>query len=152
MFATGPDGLPHPERDRQFYAGVPLRRLLAWGADASLALLCTLVVLVLLALPTLGFILLVPFGVFAVIDLALRIATLAGGSATPGMRLMGLELRTGSGDRVDGGTAVLHTLFTWMAFAVFPAQLVSVILMAGTPRGQGLPDLLLGTAVINRPA
>ena len=28
-------GLPDPERDRQFYDGVPLRRLVAWFIDVA---------------------------------------------------------------------------------------------------------------------
>ena len=36
--------------------------------------------------------------------------------------------------------------------ALFPLQLVSIALMIALRRGQGLTDLVLGTAVMNRPA
>ena len=68
------------------------------------------------------------------------------------MRLMAIELRDHKGAQLDLLTAFLHTLGYTASLALFPAQFVSVILMLTTPRGQGLSDMLLGTAMINRAA
>ncbi|NCO86881.1 MAG: RDD family protein [Rhodobacterales bacterium] len=140
-------GLPDPVARADFYDGVATRRLLAWLADVVLIL-----VLCLLILPFTAF-----TGIFFFPALMLvtgflyRWATLAGGSATWGMRLMGIELREGDGGRLHGATAFWHTLAYTLAVAMAPLQLVSVLMMALTPRGQGLGDSLLGTAAINRP-
>ena len=68
------------------------------------------------------------------------------------MRLMAIELRDASGARLDLGLAFLHTIGYTVSWAVAPLQLISVILMAATPRGQGLTDMVLGTAALNRRA
>jgi uncharacterized RDD family membrane protein YckC len=151
-FISGLHGLPDPERDRQFYAGVPLRRLAAWIVDVVLVTLLALTALLILAIPTFGLALLFSVAIGAATDFLYRVATLSQGSATPGMRLFGIELRDGAGNRLQFPLAAAHVLLTWVCFAVALAQLASAAMMAGTPRGQGLPDLLLGTAMINRPA
>ena len=48
-------GLPDPERDRQFYEGVPPRRLVAWFVDLAIVLLVGVPLAVLFGLLTLGF-------------------------------------------------------------------------------------------------
>jgi uncharacterized RDD family membrane protein YckC len=68
------------------------------------------------------------------------------------MRLMAIELREADGMRLSGGTAFLHTLGYSLSIAILPLQFVSVIAMVALGRGQGLTDLILGTAMINRPA
>ena len=146
-----PSGLPDPERDRQFYEGVPLRRLFAYVIDALLAGLLTLAALIVFALPSLGLIFFVAFLVWAAVDFCYRVLTLARGSATPGMRFMGIELRGPGGHRLDAGTAVLHTILFYLCMAFTIAQIVSIALMVGSASGRGLPDLALGTAMINRP-
>lgn len=146
-----PHGLPDPERDPQFYDGVPARRLMAWLFDIALGAAITLALLVLLALPTLGMAILAALPLWAIVDLGLRVWTIATGSATFGMRIMGIELRGPGGDRLEWSEALIHTLFYALCMAFLPAQLVSVLMMLGTARRQGLPDLALGTAMINRP-
>lgn len=147
-----PDGLPDPETQRDFYAGVPFKRLLAWVVDVLVAAAITLLLapVVLLATAFAGLFLLP--GVFAAVSIAYRIATLASGSATWGMRLMAIELRGPDGGRLTPGLAVAHTLLFALASAAPPVQLLSAALMAFGPRGQGLGDLLLGTAAVNRMA
>jgi len=81
-----------------------------------------------------------------------RWATLSGGSATWGMRLLSIEIRRADGDRLDGGTAFLHTMGYTISIAFFVVQLVSMVLMATTYRGQGVSDYLLGTVALNRAA
>ncbi len=139
--------LPDPETHPEFYAGVPVKRLIAWGADIVLILLATLV----LSAATLFLALFVFPALFAAVHLAYRIFFIMRDSATPGMRLMGIELRDVHGARLGPGAAVLHTLaYSLTAVLVLPL-LVSVVLIWTGARAQGLHDLLLGTAAINRP-
>ena len=141
-------GLPDPERNREFYADTPLKRLIAWIVDVVLIAL-----LVLLTVPfTLGISLFfLPF-FWLVLSFFYRWITLANSSATWGMRLTAVEIRTADGTRLDTATAFLHTLGYSVSIAVFPLQLVSVGLMLTTPRAQGLTDHILGTVALNRTA
>ncbi len=149
--ATMP-GLPDPERDAQFYDGVPRRRLAAWFIDATVALAVGAPLAVLFGLVTLGF----GFALFPLLIMGVgfvyRTLTIAGGSATWGMRLMGIELRRHDGSRFDFGAAFLHTALYTVAFSVVVLQLASIVGMLATRYGQGLPDIILRSAMINRPA
>ncbi|MEM6741904.1 MAG: RDD family protein [Pseudomonadota bacterium] len=145
---TGPDlpHLPHPVRDAAFYAGVPAKRLVAWFVDAIVIFALTLVI--------------IPFTLFTaffylpllwlVLSFAYRTVTIARGSATWGMRFMGIELRTARGTRFELGDAAAHTAIHTVAMAFVLPQIASVILMLTTPRGQGLPDLALNTVALNQ--
>lgn len=141
-------GLPHPVREPEFYEGVTLKRGLAWVVDAGLIFgLCVLIV------PFTAFTALLWWPLlWLTVGFLYRWATLSAGSATLGMRLMGLTLRARDGARLDAAMSFAHVLGYSVSMAVFPLQLVSVALMIGLGRGQGLTDLVLGTAVINRPA
>lgn len=139
--------LPDPLREPDFYAGVAPKRAVAWVIDGAITwLLC------LLALPFTAF-----TGLFwwatlwAIVGFLYRWATISAGSATWGMRLMAICLRERDGRRLTPVTALLHTAGYTASLAAFPLQVVSVALMAALGRGQGLTDLILGTAAINRP-
>lgn len=151
MFATAPiplHGLPDPVREPEFYAGVTLKRGLAWVVDAGIGL-----AIAILLIPLTAFTALLWFPLlWLAVGFAYRWATLAAGSATWGMRLMAVTIRDRNGDRLDPATAFAHVLGYTVSMALFPLQLVSVALMVALGRGQGLSDLVLGTAVINRPA
>ncbi|WP_040610516.1 RDD family protein [Oceaniovalibus guishaninsula] len=141
-------GLPDPTLHAAFYDSVPTKRLLAWVLDFTLIALLSLVLMPLTLFTAIFY-----FPVFfLVIGIAYRWVTLARGSATWGMRALSIELRDLRGQRLDPITAFLHTALYTAAMAFFPAQLISVALMLITPRGQGLVDLALGTAMINRAA
>lgn len=143
-----PHGLPHPEQDAAFYARVATKRALAWVVDVTLVLIASIVILPFTAFTGIFF-----FPVLMmVVGFAYRWFTIAGGSATWGMRLMGIELRAHDGARLNGMTALLHTAGYTVSVVTFPLQLVSAAMMATTPRGQGISDYLLGTTAINRPA
>ena len=140
--------LPDPELLPEFYAWVWLKRFLAWVIDTILVLV--LVGLTLLLTAFTGF-LIFPI-VFFVVNLAYRAVAVTRWSATPGMLLMAIELRTLSGHKLDEKFAFLHSLGFSVSIA-FPAlQVFSVALMLTSPYGQGLSDRLLGTTAINRPA
>lgn len=136
---------PDPERQPEFYAGVPAKRLFAWVVDMVLVFLLALLVVPFTAFTGLFFF---PF-LMLVIGFFYRVATLAGGSATWGMRLMAIEIRDARGHRLDFPTALLHTLGYTVSIAIFPVQLVSIVLMLVTSYRQGLTDHVLGTVALN---
>ena len=140
--------LPDPDYQADFYADVPLKRLIAFGVDTVLILILTVLVLPFTAFTGLFYF---PF-LAMVVGFVYRVLTIAGGSATPGMRLMAIELRNASGERLDLPQAALHTLLFTLFFSMMLPQIASIALMLTGPRAQGLHDLVLGTAAINRPA
>jgi uncharacterized RDD family membrane protein YckC len=145
-------GLPDPDLDRQFYEGVPARRLFAWFVDLFIVLAIGVPIAVVFGLMTLGFgFLLFPL-VVAAVGFVYRTATIAGGSATWGMRFAGIEFRRSDGSRFDLLFAFLHTAIYAVCLGVVVLQLVSCIAILGTRYGQSLPDIILGTTAINRPA
>lgn len=81
-----------------------------------------------------------------------RWVTLSGGSATWGMRMMAIEIRAADGARLTSRTALWHTIGYTICISTGMLQLVSIICMLVTDRKQGLPDMVLDTAAINRPA
>ncbi len=138
-------GLPDPDTQREFYADVPLKRAIAWVIDV----LIVYATAVLISFLTLG----IGFFVFAFLALTVgfvyRTVSLANRSATIGMRLTSIELRTARGERFDLATAVLHTAGYYVSMAVFVAQIASIVLMLTSSRAQGLTDHVLGTAAVN---
>lgn len=138
--------LPDPDRQPQFYAGVPTKRLIAWIIDTLLIF----AVCVLIGVMTVfvGF-LLFPL-LMLVIGFFYRLITITSGSATWGMRFTGIEFRTAEGALFNGKMALAHTLGYSISFAMIPLQIISIILMLIGARGQGLTDNLLGTVALNR--
>ena len=131
--------------DPRLYDGVTIKRGFAWIFDVVLiAMLCALV------LPFTAF-----TGIFFFPALMLFVGflyrwfTLAGGSSTWGMRMMGIRFRDHEGAPLSSGLALAHTFGYTVSVAIAPLQLISVILMLATQRGQGLSDLVLGTEAIN---
>lgn len=137
---------PDPDEQPEFYAGVPIKRLLAWGVDAIIIIIACLVILPFTAFTGIFFF---PLMILFV-GFIYRVATLANGSATWGMRLFGMELRTSADQPLDGGTAFLHTLGYTFSVTIAPLQLISMVLMGTTARCQGLSDMVLGTVALNR--
>ena len=138
--------LADPVTQPEFYRDVAGKRLIAWGLDTIL-----IVAICLLILPFTAFVAAFFFlGLVAVVGFLYRVITLTGGSATLGMRLMAIEFRDRDGARFDLGTAFLHTVGYTISWAVAPLQLISIVLMATSGRGQGLTDIVLGSAALNR--
>ena len=140
--------LPDPHSQSEFYTDVPLKRLLAFLIDTVLLLLVTILIVIF----TLGLAAIFIVPVWWLLNLAYRTATLANSSATPGMRLFAIEFRNHRGQRFDLSEAFMHSLGFMMSFTFFPVQLLSMVLMASSARGQGLTDHLLGTVALNRRA
>lgn len=140
--------LADPITQPQFYRDVAGKRFMAWIVDTIIiGLICALIV------PFTAFLaIFFWFGLYAVVGFMYRTITLAIGSGTWGMRLMAIEIRDASGARLDLGQAFLHTLGYTVSWAVAPLQLISIVLMATSNRGQGLTDIVMGTAALNRRA
>ncbi|MDE4100026.1 RDD family protein [Phaeobacter gallaeciensis] len=138
--------LPDPDYQAEFYASVAPKRLLAWVVDSLIIFgLCmaTVVMTAFVGLFTWPLL-------YLTIGFAYRTITIANGSATLGMRFAGIELRDLSGQRMDLQMAALHTGAYTVALAVPLLQVVSVIMMLTSARGQGLGDAILGTVMLNR--
>ena len=140
--------LPDPQTQPECYEDVAMKRLIAFVLDTVLIALITVLVVPFTAFTGLFFFPLL----MAAVGFVYRVITIANGSATLGMRLMAIEFRNASGARFDLGQAFLHTVGLNLSFAIMPLQLVSVVLMATTERGQGLTDHVMGSVAINRPA
>ena len=130
--------------------GVRSRRVFAFLIDAATILLLMLLaflVIAVLGVFTLGLgWFLFPL-VWPVVALLYEVLTKGGpASATPGMRFMGIELRTLAGERLDYPLALLHSLAFWFSVTL----LTPLILLVGlfTRRKQLLHDLLLGTVAV----
>ena len=125
-------------------SGVTFNRAFAWIIDMVI-----ITVLAALVLPFTAF-----TGVFffpllmMVIGFMYRWFTIAGRSATLGMRIVGICLRDLYGRPLSSGTAFAHTAGYTISVLVAPLQLISVILMLVSNNGKGLTDHLLGTRAI----
>ncbi|MEO1106412.1 MAG: RDD family protein [Pseudomonadota bacterium] len=140
--------LPDPDRQPEFYQSVVTKRFVAWLFDIALiSLLC--IVPVFLSFGAVLFFL--PL-IYAVISFVYRVITISNGSATLGMRFMGIELRDAFGERMDMGKALAHTAGYFISMGFFVVQIISIIMMLTSARCQGLTDAFLGTVMINQRA
>ncbi len=138
--------LPDPVTQAGFYESVAIKRGLAWVIDSIIVALLVFVALIFTAF--LGAF--VFFALWMAISFAYRVVTLTSGSATWGMRVMAIEFRDWRGQRFELPQAILHTLGYTVSVSVAPLQLISVVCMFVTERGQGLTDLMLGSVALNR--
>ena len=155
-FWTGDEsGLPDPARDAQFYDGVPVRRLVAFLIDLAVILaidVAAIAVLWILGIVTFGLTWLLIGVAWFGLGFFYRVWALGSGrSATPGMRLTGIEIRNAKGRRLTMSEALIHTGALYVVFFFAPLVVVSVAMMALGARGRGLHDLPLGSTAINTP-
>jgi len=90
-----------------------------------------------------------PF-LYATLSFFYRWISLSRSSATPGMQLMAIHFRDTRGAGLDSGTALFHTLGYFVSVAVFPLQLISILMILMSERHQSLTDMVLGTTALNR--
>ena len=147
MYSQPLSHLPDPERQAGFYDGVTVKRGFAWVID----LIIISIISLLISTVTVIGLFMIPL-IYIVIAFFYRWLSIAGGSATPGMRLMAIELRNAYGERLDTGQALLHTLGYFVTMSTFILQVISVVLMFSSERGQGLSDMVLGTVALNKRA
>ena len=140
-----------PIAEPQLYDGILAKRVVAFFIDAFLvvALMIPAALMVfLLGFLTLGLAWLLFPALFAIVALTYIGLTLGGPmSGTPGMRMVGVEMRTWSGQRMFPLLAVMHGLVFWFSIGL----LTPLILVVGlfTYRKQLLHDLLLGVVALN---
>ena len=148
------DTVPSPYEDAQFYAGVPVRRLVAFVIDVCIAaLLMTVIVVVgfVVGFLTFGLGWIVAFLLFIAADFLYRWLTISADSATWGMAIAGIELRDRRGERLDAGQALVHTGAYYVTVALGIPILLNLLVMFISPHRRLIHDFLLGTVMINRP-
>ena len=139
--------LPDPVRQSQYYQGLVTGRFLAWVIDAIVISILTAIAVLFTAFTAVLFL-----GVLSLaVSLTYRWLTLSFASATPGMQVMGIELRDLDGHRLNGTTAFWHSALFLFLKGMFVPLLISVAMMAGSRYGQGLHDAVCGVVAINRP-
>lgn len=142
------------ETQPDLFEDILSKRIIAFVFDAILIVLlmvpAALLVLV-LGVITLGIGWLLFPPLFALVALGYVALTLGGpASATLGMRLAGVEMRTWSGQKMFPLLAIMHALIFWFSVGI----LTPFILLVGlfTERRQLLHDLLLGVVALNADA
>lgn len=135
--------------DVRAYDGVRTRRIMAFVIDYLIVGLLTIpfaILVLLLGLLTfgLGWAL---FGILVPAVAILYIWNTLGSSdqATTGMKLMNIRLDRLDGRRIDGLTAVVHSVLFWAGNVILTPLILLVTLFAD--RKRTLHDLLLGTVV-----
>jgi uncharacterized RDD family membrane protein YckC len=143
-----------PVRDADLFDGILSKRIVAFIIDAVMivALMIPAALLVgIFGLVTLGIGWLLFSPLFAIVALGYIALTLGGPrSATLGMQIAGVEMRTWSGQRMFPLLAILHAILFWVSVSV----LTPLVLLVGlfTARRQLLHDLLLGVVAVNADA
>ena len=140
------------DRDTQpeLFEGVLSKRIIAFVVDALIIvalMIPAMMIVFVIGVITFGIGWLLYPALFALVALGYVGFTLGGpGSATVGMRMAGLEMRTWSGAPMFTLLAIMHALLFWFSMGLTP-----LILLVGlfTRRRQLLHDLLLGTVVVN---
>jgi uncharacterized RDD family membrane protein YckC len=135
--------------DVRAYDGVRTRRVVACMIDYVIVGLLTIpfaILVLVLGLLTLG----LGWALFSVLVplvAALYIWNTLGGAdqATVGMKMMGIRLNRLDGSRIDGLTAVIHTVLFWAGNVILTPLVLLVTLFSD--RKRALHDLLLGTVV-----
>ncbi len=140
-----------PETQPELFDGILSKRIIAFIFDAILIVLLMIpaaLLLLILGFVTLGIAWLLFPLLFAFVALSYCAFTLGGrASATPGMRIAGVEMRTWSGQKMFPLLAIMHALIFWFSIGI----LTPFILLVGlfTRRRQLLHDLLLGVVALN---
>jgi uncharacterized RDD family membrane protein YckC len=152
--ARGRDSGPFQDllTDPAYYRNVVWRRLIAHVVDTLLVALVmapVLIGLLLTAIVTLGLIA-VPMALAFIVVRACYYVVYTGGprSATPGMRLLGIELRGIEGGRPGYLQSAVRTLLYYATLTILTPLVLIVIPLNG--RRRGLHDFLSATVVVNR--
>jgi len=135
--------------DTRVYQGVRTRRILAFIIDYCIVALLTIpfaILVFFLGILTLG----LGWMLFSVLVPAVAILYIWNtlgcvDQATTGMKLMGIRLDRLDGTRIDGLTAVVHSVLFWAGNVILTPLILLVSLFSD--RKRTLHDLLLGTVV-----
>ncbi len=140
-----------PDTEPELFEGILSKRIVAFIVDAVLIVALMIpaaLVVLLLGLVTLGIGWFLFPPLFAIVALGYVALTLGGpASATVGMRMTGVEMRTWAGQKMFPLLAIMHALIFWFSIGL----LTPLILLVGlfTYRNQLLHDLLLGVVALN---
>jgi len=145
------DGPPHPHDAPLLYEGLLWRRILAYGIDVV-----AIAVLSAAAWVAAGILGLMTFGLLwpvAIVALALIPATyhtffLGSRGATPGMRLLDLEMWSLTGRQPEYLQAFLATVLFYVSVSMTASLILIVALF--NDRRRTLHDVLAGTLVLRR--
>lgn len=138
--------LPDPALEPEFYSDLLLKRFLAWVIDLLVTLVLLVVAIVLSAFTGLFFLPLL----YLVVSIVYRWVMLSNYGATVGMLLFAIRLRQLDGGKPDSNTCLWHAIIFSASMTTVIGQVISVGLMLTTPYRQGLNDVILRTAMINR--
>lgn len=135
--------------DVRAYDGVRTRRVLAFIIDYCIVALLTIpfaILVFFLGILTLG----LGWMLFSILMPAVAILYIwntlgSADQATTGMKMMGIRLDRLDGTRIDGLTAVVHSVLFWAGNVILTPLVLLVSLFADGKRT--LHDLLLGTVV-----
>lgn len=144
---------PPPSAAPQLYAGVVVRRSLAYLVDVCvIAVLGLCLGFVLSVAGFLTFGLITPLAVIALAlwPLAYHSFFLASRGATPGMRLFDLELRDWTGKAAEPLQAILQIILFYVTVGLTAWLVLFLVLF--TERNRALHDILAGTLVVRRDA
>ena len=135
---------PTTDPDMDNFTGVNSKRLVAFFIDTIAIILLITVTVVLTFFIGLIFLTMIALG----ISFTYRAYYLTKHSATPGMRLLGMQIRYENGQTLDSKTAMLHTGGFLLSCALPILQLVSIVLMLLDEKNRGLTDHILGTCAV----
>ena len=167
MSTTGPsdmglsaEGRPHaydPLRNPELFDGVLARRMMAFVIDIiviSIPVIFAALFILIFGLITLGFgwILFWLWWPAAVIWAVIYYGITLGGpqSATIGMRVMNLQMRTWYGAPAYFGLGAVHAIAFWLTVSLLTVFILLVPLF--NERRRALHDMLVGTVIVNNPA
>lgn len=149
--AEGRDEVFDPRMSPELYDSVRTRRSLAFLIDVVLISMLTLVAAVfvfLLGIVTLGLGWLLFPALWPGMAILYHLIVFVGGaSATPGMRLMGLEMRLWYGPRVYALLGLMHAVLFYVSVTFLTPFVLLFSLVSDQKRL--LHDLVLGTVVVD---
>ena len=130
------------------FAGVRGRRIMAFGLDFLLVSILAMLIWTALFLATFGLAAFVLPPLWPFVAFFYNGLTVAGPRmATPGMRLLDLEMRSPDGAPIGFITAGLHAVLLYVSWLFPPAFLASLV----TPDKRCLHDIVAGVVVVRRP-
>ena len=147
--ATPPDPLDNPS----LYAGVRTRRIFGYLVDLLVIGIfwgAAWLVAVMLGIVTLGLAWPLLVVIVSFFPLAYHTLTIAMGSATPGMWLFDVEVRSWTGKRPDFVQALLMTVIYMLT--VWPTGLLILLISLFDKRSRTLHDMLSAVVVVRRSA
>lgn len=140
-----------PVARADLFVGVRWRRSMAFLVDVAMVgmlFMIAAIVVFFLGLFTLGLGWMIYLVLWQAVALLYTAFTLGGpSSATPGMRLMGLEMRLWYGAKVYPLLAAVHVILFWLSISLLTPFVLVVSLI--NERKRLLHDIVLGTVAVN---